>query len=43
MKLANLMLLLKFLGAIFNPADFLYKMFGKKPNEMQKAEKNERR
>ena len=24
------------LGAIFNPADFLYKMFGKKPNEMHK-------
>lgn len=26
----------KVLGAIFNPADFLYKMFGKKPNEMRK-------
>ena len=26
----------KVLGAIFNPADFLYKMFGRKPNEMQK-------
>lgn len=26
----------KVLGAIFNPADFLYKMFGKKPNEMKK-------
>jgi len=24
------------LGAIFNPADFLYKMFGKRPNEMHK-------
>ncbi|MEO1030838.1 MAG: carboxypeptidase-like regulatory domain-containing protein [Bacteroidota bacterium] len=29
----------KVLGAIFNPADFLYKMFGKKPNEMQKLKK----
>ena len=27
------------LGAIFNPADFLYKMFGKKPNEMHKLRK----
>lgn len=26
----------KVLGAIFNPADFLYNMFGKKPNEMRK-------
>jgi len=26
----------KVLGAIFNPADFLYKMFGKKPNQMRK-------
>lgn len=26
----------KALGAIFNPADFLYKMFGKNPNEMKK-------
>ena len=26
----------KVLGAIFNPADFLYKMFGRKPNEMKK-------
>lgn len=26
----------KVLGAIFNPADFLYKMFGRKPNEMRK-------
>ncbi|MFP4845760.1 carboxypeptidase-like regulatory domain-containing protein [Winogradskyella sp. PE311] len=29
----------KVLGAIFNPADFLYNMFGKKPNEMQKLKK----
>lgn len=27
------------LGAIFNPADFLYKMFGKKPQEMRKLRK----
>lgn len=27
------------LGAIFNPADFLYKMFGRKPNEMKKLRK----
>lgn len=27
------------LGAIFNPADFLYKMFGKRPNEMHKLRK----
>jgi len=26
----------KVLGAIFNPADFLYNMFGKKPNELRK-------
>lgn len=26
----------KVLGAIFNPADFLYKMFGRKPNQMRK-------
>lgn len=26
----------KVLGAVFNPADFLYKMFGKKPNELRK-------
>jgi len=26
----------KVLGAIFNPADFLYNIFGKKPNEMRK-------
>ena len=26
----------KVLGAIFNPADFLYNMFGRKPNEMRK-------
>jgi hypothetical protein len=29
----------KVLGAIFNPADFLYNMFGKKPNEMRKLKK----
>ena len=29
----------KVLGAIFNPADFLYNMFGKKPNEMYKLKK----
>ncbi len=29
----------KVLGAIFNPADFLYKMFGKKPNELRKLRK----
>lgn len=29
----------KVLGAIFNPADFLYNMFGKKPNEMKKLRK----
>ncbi|MBC3847015.1 carboxypeptidase-like regulatory domain-containing protein [Winogradskyella echinorum] len=29
----------KILGAIFNPADFLYNMFGKKPNEMHKLKK----
>ncbi|WP_178984053.1 carboxypeptidase-like regulatory domain-containing protein [Winogradskyella helgolandensis] len=27
------------LGAIFNPADFLYNMFGRKPNEMHKLKK----
>jgi len=26
----------KVLGALFNPADFLHKMFGKKPNELRK-------
>jgi hypothetical protein len=26
----------KVLGAIFNPADFLYNMFGKKPRELKK-------
>ncbi|RIA10086.1 carboxypeptidase-like protein [Flavobacteriaceae bacterium MAR_2010_72] len=26
----------KVLGAVFNPADFLYNMFGKKPNELRK-------
>lgn len=29
----------KILGAIFNPADFLYNMFGRKPNEMHKLKK----
>lgn len=29
----------KVLGAIFNPADFLYRMFGKQPNEMRKLRK----
>ncbi len=29
----------KVLGAIFNPADFLHKMFGKKPNELRKLRK----
>jgi len=29
----------KVLGAIFNPADFLHRMFGKKPNEMRKLKK----
>ena len=29
----------KVLGAIFNPADFLYNMFGKKPKEMRKLRK----
>jgi hypothetical protein len=29
----------KVLGAIFNPADFLNRMFGKKPNEMRKLKK----
>jgi len=29
----------KVLGAIFNPADFLYKAFGKKPNELRKLKK----
>ena len=29
----------KVLGAIFNPADFLHKMFGKQPNEMRKLRK----
>lgn len=27
------------LGAVFNPADFLYSMFGKQPNEMRKLKK----
>lgn len=29
----------KVLGAIFNPADFLHNMFGKKPNELRKLKK----
>ena len=29
----------KILGSIFNPADFLYRMFGKKPNELHKLKK----
>ena len=29
----------KVLGAIFNPADFLYRMFGRQPNEMKKLRK----
>lgn len=29
----------KVLGAIFNPADFLYNMFGKRPNELRKLRK----
>ena len=29
----------KILGSIFNPADFLYRMFGKKPNELRKLKK----
>ncbi len=29
----------KILGSIFNPADFLYRMFGKKPNELRKLRK----
>ena len=29
----------KVLGAIFNPADFLYKMFGKQPNQLRKLKK----
>lgn len=28
--------LTKVIGSIFNPADFLYRMFGKKPNELRK-------
>ncbi len=29
----------KILGSIFNPADFLHRMFGKKPNELRKLRK----
>ena len=29
----------KVLGALFNPADFLHNMFGKKPNELRKLKK----
>ena len=32
----------KVLGALFNPADFLHKMFGKKPNELRKLRKMKR-
>ena len=32
----------KVLGALFNPADFLYKVFGKKPNELRKLRKMKR-
>ncbi|WP_298239153.1 carboxypeptidase-like regulatory domain-containing protein [uncultured Algibacter sp.] len=31
--------LTKVIGSIFNPADFLYRMFGKKPNELRKLKK----
>ena len=31
--------LTKVIGSIFNPADFLYRMFGKKPNELRKLRK----
>lgn len=31
--------LTKIVGSIFNPADFLHRMFGKKPNEMRKLKK----
>ncbi|TNJ43446.1 carboxypeptidase-like regulatory domain-containing protein [Tamlana fucoidanivorans] len=31
--------LTKVIGSIFNPADFLHRMFGKKPNEMKKLKK----
>ena len=27
------------MGALFNPADFLHNMFGKKPNELRKLKK----
>ncbi|WP_406683158.1 carboxypeptidase-like regulatory domain-containing protein [Seonamhaeicola sp. MEBiC1930] len=29
----------KIIGSIFNPADFLHRMFGKKPNELRKLKK----
>lgn len=29
----------KIVGSIFNPADFLHRMFGKKPNELRKLQK----
>ncbi|MDO7170602.1 carboxypeptidase-like regulatory domain-containing protein [Mariniflexile sp. AS56] len=29
----------KIIGSIFNPADFLHRMFGKRPNEMRKLKK----
>ncbi|NJX16623.1 carboxypeptidase-like regulatory domain-containing protein [Tamlana crocina] len=31
--------LTKVIGSIFNPADFLHRMFGKKPNELRKLKK----
>ncbi|MEC3908399.1 carboxypeptidase-like regulatory domain-containing protein [Tamlana sp. 2201CG12-4] len=31
--------LTKVIGSIFNPADFLHRMFGKKPNELKKLKK----
>jgi hypothetical protein len=31
--------LTKIVGSIFNPADFLHRIFGKKPNELQKLKK----
>ena len=31
--------LTKILGSVFNPADFLHRMFGKKPNELRKLKK----
>ena len=31
--------LTRVIGSIFNPADFLHRMFGKKPNELRKLRK----